>query len=331
MIKKRKIDHLRICIERDVESGDTGLGKYRLLYMELPEIDFDEIDTSTFFLGKKLSYPFIIEAMTGGSGEGGEINRCMAGIAQKHGLAFGVGSQRAALEDSSLEGTFQVRDVAPDVYLIANLGAVQLNHGYGLKECRKAVEMIDADALALHVNPLQEVIQPEGDRNFKDLIERINKLASKLDKPVIVKGVGSGLTLPVAEKTRVSAFDVGGVGGTSWGVIEGFRTGEKALEISESFKSFGVPTAECIVNLSKTGRPLIASGGVRSGVDVAKSLALGADVAGMALPLLRAYYRDGEQGVLGYLDRIFTELRISMFLTGSSTINELDGKIESLG
>ncbi|OYT53695.1 MAG: type 2 isopentenyl-diphosphate Delta-isomerase [Candidatus Altiarchaeales archaeon ex4484_2] len=331
MIKKRKIDHLRICIEKDVESGDAGFGGYRLLYRELPEVDFDEIDTSTSFLGKKLSYPFIIEAMTGGSSEGGEINKSMAEIAQKHGLAFGVGSQRAALEDSSLEETFQVRDVAPNIYLIANMGAVQLNHGYGLKECRKVVKMIDADALALHVNPLQEAIQPEGDRNFKDLIEKINKIASKLDKPVIVKSVGSGLTLPVAEKLKVSAFDVGGVGGTSWSIIEGCRLGEKALEVSESFKSFGVPTTECIVNLSKTGRPLIASGGVRNGVDVAKSLALGAKVAGMALPLLRVYHREGGDGVLEYLDRIFMELRISMFLTGSSTIKELDGKIELLG
>ncbi|MEA1925227.1 MAG: type 2 isopentenyl-diphosphate Delta-isomerase [Candidatus Altiarchaeota archaeon] len=331
MIKKRKIDHLRICIEKDVESGDAGFGGYRLLYRELPEIDFDEIDTSTSFLGKKLSYPFIVEAMTGGSSGGGEINKCMAEIAQKHGLAFGVGSQRAALEDSSLEETFKVRDVAPDIYLIANLGAVQLNYGYGLKECRKAVKMIDADALALHVNPLQEAIQPEGDRNFKDLIGKINKIASELDKPVILKGVGSGLTLPVAEKLGVSAFDVGGVGGTCWSIIEGCRGGEKALEVSEPFKSFGVPTSECIANLSKAGRPLIASGGVRSGVDIAKSLALGAGVAGMALPLLKAYHAGGEAVVSDYLARVFTELRISMFLTGSLTINELDGKIELLG
>jgi len=330
MIKKRKIDHLRICIEKDVESGDTGFSRYRLLFSELPEIDFDEIDTTVSFLGKKISYPLIIEAMTGGSSEGGEINKCMAEIAQKHGLAFGVGSQRAALEDSSLEQTFKVRDVAPDVCLIANLGAVQLNYGYGLKECKKAVEMIDADALALHVNPLQEAIQPEGDRNFKNLIEKINEVASKLDKPVIIKGVGSGLTLPVAEKLEVSAFDVGGVGGTSWSIIEGCRAGKKAIELSESFKGFGVPTTDCILNLSKSGKPLVASGGIRSGVDVAKSLALGAKVAGMALPLLRIYHRDGGNGVLEYLDRVFMELRISMFLTGSSTINELDGKIELL-
>jgi len=331
MIIGRKKDHLRICIERDVQAGDTGLGRYRLIYRELPEIDYDEIDTSTSFLGAQLKYPLIIEAMTGGSPEGGVINKCLAKLAQKYGLGFGVGSQRAAIEDSSLNEYFQVRDVAPDIFLVANLGAVQLNYGFGISECKKAVKMIKADALALHVNPLQEAIQPEGNRNFKNLIDKINKIASKLNKPLIVKAVGSGLTYNIAEKLQVSAFDTAGVGGTCWSIIEGCRGGKSTRELSEIFRGFGIPTAECIGTITHTDKPLIASGGIRSGLDVAKTLSLGADVAGIALPLLKAYNREGEKGVIEHLERIFTELRISMFLTGSNKIKELDGKIEFLG
>ncbi len=330
MIEKRKADHLRICIERKVEAGSTGLENYRLIHRSLPEIDFDRIDTSTKFLRKSFKMPFIIEALTGGSEEAELINRDLARIAQEYGVGFGVGSQRAAIENPDLEETFQVRDVAPDVFLIANLGAVQLNYGYGIDECEQAIEMIDADALALHVNPLQEAIQPEGNRNFTGLVRKINSIAVKLKKPLIVKGVGSGLTLKDARKLKVSAFDTGGVGGTSWSIVEGCRLGKEARTVSESFAGWGIPTAECIVNLSKLNKPLIASGGIRSGVDIAKSLALGADVAGAALPLLREHHRGGRKGAILYLDKLLAELRISMFLAGSSKIKQLDGKIELL-
>lgn len=176
-IKDRKLDHLRICIEEKVEAGKTGFEEINLIHKALPEIDFEGIDTSVKFLGKDLMYPIIFEAMTGGVSEASQINRDVASIAQEYGIGFGVGSQRAAIEDPSLESTFQVRDVAPDILLIANLGAVQLNYGYSLKECAKAVDMIGADALAFHLNPLQEVVQTEGNRNFSDLTRKINGIA----------------------------------------------------------------------------------------------------------------------------------------------------------
>jgi len=330
MIRKRKTDHLRICIEMDVESGLTGLERYRLKHKALPEVDLGKIDTSVSFLKKKLEYPFIIEAMSGGNKEGELVNKVMAKAAQKYGLGLGVGSQRAAIENPELEETYQIRDVAPDIYLIANLGAVQLNYGYGAKEYKKAIKMIKADALALHLNPLQEAIQPEGDQDFSDLIKKINSLAKKIDKPLIIKGVGSGISFDEAKKLKVSAFDTGGVGGTSWSIIEGMRRDEETRSISESFSGWGIPTAECITSLDKLGKPLIASGGIRTGIDIAKSIALGANLTGSALPLLRWYYKDGEKGVSNYLEKIFSELRISMFLTGSSNIKELDGKIELL-
>ena len=381
MIQERKSDHLRICVEKDVEAGNPGFDKIRLVHDALPEVDFDEIDLSIKFLGKPLKIPFIIEAITGGNKEAKSINKGIAKAAQELGVGFGVGSQRAAIEDASLAETYQVRDVAPDAFIIANLGAVQLNCGYGLEECRKAVEMIGADALALHINPLQEAVQPEGDKNFAGLAEKINEIAKGLHVPVIAKCVGSGMSYESAKKLHVAAIDVGGAGGTSWALVEGCRGDEKLHNLGKLFAGWGVPTAECIMQITSAklqcsfgtpnhkrfcnGRndkripagfgipkslgdfvdvpysqseyadkvirlklkiPVIASGGVRSGLDGAKSIALGADCFGMALPVLRAFFARGEDGVKEIIEKTALELKTAMFLTGSKNVKGLRGK-----
>lgn len=323
MIDERKKDHLRICVEEDVQAGCPGFNEVRLAFSSLPEISMSDVDTCTEFLGKNFSAPIIFEAITGGTREAGEINRELAKIAQEHGLGFGVGSQRAMIEDSGLSDTFSVRDVAPDVFLIANLGAVQFNYGYGLDECQKAVDSIGADALALHLNPLQESFQPEGDTDFSNLKEKINSVCGGLDVPVILKGVGSGISASDVNGLKVDAVDVAGVGGTSWAIIEAVRAG---VPFSE-FPEHGIPTVECLKSLSDSAIPLIASGGVRTGMDVAKSLALGAGMAGMALPLLRAYYQDGGKGVKSYLDYLLSDLKRAMFLAGASNPGDLRGRL----
>lgn len=328
MIDKRKKDHLRICLEEDVEAGSTGLEDVRLIHEALPEVNFDDISMETRFLGKILRYPIILEAITGGVSKAKEINCDLAAIAEEFGIGFGVGSQRMAVDNPKLADTYCVRDFAPNIFLIANLGAVQLNYGFGLEECRKAVDMIDADALALHINPVQEVIQPEGDRNFSDLIEKINSVSEKLGKPVIAKCVGSGISHETAKRLRVSAIDVGGSGGTSWGLIEGFRGDEKTRKMGETFADWGIPTAESIREVSGLGVPLIGSGGIRTGVDAAKAIALGADCAGIALPILRTWSSGGKKEVKEFLDQFITELKIAMFLTGSKNVRELKGKVK---
>ncbi|MFZ2455506.1 MAG: type 2 isopentenyl-diphosphate Delta-isomerase [Candidatus Altiarchaeia archaeon] len=325
-IKDRKLDHLRICIEENVESGKTGLDDISLIHKALPEIDFNVIDTSVKFLGKTLKYPIIFEAMTGGVDEASRINKDVASVAQEYGLGFGVGSQRAGIEDSALEETFRVRDVAPDVLLIANIGAVQLNYGYGVKECEKAVRMIGADALALHLNPLQEAVQPEGNRDFSGLTKKINDVSKKLSCPVIAKETGCGISGDTARALNVSAFDVAGFGGTSWSLVESHRSAGVEKEIGKTFSSWGIPTAQSIMEVVPTGKPVIASGGIRTGIDAAKSLALGAQCVGMAQPILTAWSVDGKKGVRDFLDVFIYELKICMFLTGSRNAKELRGK-----
>jgi len=341
MKNNRKLDHIRICLDKDVESGDTGFGKFRLKHMASPEINFDDICMEIKFFGKKLSYPIIIEAMTGGIKEAKKINHEVAEIAQEFGIGFGVGSQRIIFDNNfkhlkndianNIVDSFNVRSIAPDVLLIANLGAVQLNYGYGVRECSIAVDSINADALALHLNPLQEVIQPEGNRNFSGLIEKINKIAKELKKPVIVKETGCGISYEIAKKLKVDAIDVAGSGGTSWGLIEGYRRKNILYKnISKLFSSWGIPTALAIKEVSKLNVPIIGSGGIRNGLDAAKALALGANCVGMALPILRAWSIGGKQEVRKFLEGFIFELKIAMFLTGSRKVSEIKGKIEQI-
>lgn len=325
----RKLEHLKICIEKDVETHKTGFENIRLTHKILPEIDFNKIDTKINFLGKKLDYPIIIEGMTGGIPAAKKINRDLAEIAAEFNIGMGVGSQRAAIDDPKLAGTYYVRDVAPNILLISNLGAVQLNYGYGVKECKKACDMIEADALALHLNPLQECVQKEGNRNFSGLIEKINVISEKLGKdniPVIAKGISTGISPEIAKQLKVSAIDTGGMGGTSWALVESYRENGNS-KTGDLFSDWGIPTAECITSLSRIRRPVIASGGIRNGIEAAKSLALGANCVGMALPFLKAGTSDGKNGIREFLNNFINDFKIAMFLTGSKRVKDLKGKI----
>jgi len=327
MMDVRKKDHIRICLEEDVEVGSTGFENIKLNQRALPEVDLKKVETTTTFLGKTLNAPILIEAMTGGTKQAKEINSDLAEAAGKLGIGIEVGSQRAAIEDPASADTFSiVAEKAPDTLRIANLGAVQLNNGFGLKECEEAVEMIGAHALALHLNPLQEAIQPEGDTNFAGLRGKIKGIARKLSVPVIVKEVGSGLSredVKALISIGVGAVDIGGYGGTSWIMVEGYRGEHRTSEV---FKEMGIPTAKALLDIKDMKIPKIASGGIRSGLDGAKSIVLGANLFGMASPLLKAQSKGGSKGVEAYLKETIKELKIAMFATGASDISTL-GKV----
>jgi len=330
----RKQEHLRICIENDTRSGtSTGLDRYRLVHCALPELALDQVHTATTFLGHKLDAPLLIAAMTGGTDEAHRINLNLARAAQALGLAMGLGSQRAGIEEPALLKSYQVRDVAPDILLLANLGAVQLNYGYGAAECRRAVQSVGADALVLHLNPLQEALQPEGNTDFRHLLARIAEVCSALACPVIVKEVGWGISPLVARgliAAGVAGLDVSGAGGTSWSKVEGQRsatssTAAVAATVAAAFDDWGLPTAVALDQVRKAcpAIPLIASGGIATGVDVAKCLALGADLVGMAHSLLSAALQSTE-AVQGRLEIIIRQLEIAVFCTGSRDIASLD-------
>ncbi len=328
--RQRKKDHLDVVLNEDVacERITTGLDQYRFIHKALPEINLDIIDLSTSIFGKKLSAPLLISPMIGGIEDAARINRNLAQAAQATGIAMGVGSQRCAIEDQALSTTYQVRDIAPDILLFANLGAVQLNYSYGVAECQKAVEMIAADGLTLHLNPLHEALQQEGNTNFAGILEKIHQICSELNVPIIIKEVGFGISEEVARelaKAGVAAIDVAGAGGTSWSEIEKHRaTTNTHKAIAATFGSWGIPTADSIL-MTKSGAPntpLFASGGICTGLDVAKAIALGADVAGIATPLLKAANISAEAAI-ETLEIIIKELKICMFCIGVSQIEEL--------
>jgi isopentenyl-diphosphate delta-isomerase len=331
-ITDRKLDHLRIVLEEDVAAKGvvSGCARYRLPHRALPELDLREIDTSITFLSKRLQAPLVISSMTGGAHEAERINYVLAEAAEELGVAIGVGSQRAALDNPSLARTYQVRSVAPTTVLLANVGAVQLNYGYGIVECRRAVEMIEADALILHFNALQEAIQPEGNTNFKGLLAKVETICRELEVPVIAKEVGSGIGAEDARRlveVGVAVIDVAGAGGTSWSEVERFRhTDEYRRNIAAVFAGWGIPTTEAIkaVRAALPDITIIGSGGVRTGVHVAKAIALGADLAGSAAPhLLSATSGEGTAGVADGLRAMIDELRIAMFCAGSADVQAL--------
>lgn len=332
MTVRRKQNHLEICLTQPVEIGLTGFENYYFIHQALPEIDFAKIDTSVKFLGKKLRAPILISPMTGGISEGGKINKNLALAAQKIGVAMAVGSQRIAIENPKLARTFQVRKWAPDILCFANLGAVQLNYGFGTEECQKAVEMIEADGLIFHLNPLQEAIQPEGDTNFAGLLRKIEQVCKALSVPVIVKEVGCGISEEVARKlfnAGVKIIDTAGWGGTNWAIIEGERrevrsgSGSRKWEVGRIFSQWGMPTAESIIQCRKVkGLKAIGSGGIRNGIEIAKAIALGADLTGLALPFLEPATQSAK-AVEKKLLRLIKELKIAMFCVGVKNIREL--------
>lgn len=332
----RKADHLRICLEEDVQFRQltNGLERYRFTHCCLPELDFSDIDLNSTFLGKKLGVPLLISSMTGGTERAKLINYRLAEVAQNYRLAMGVGSQRVAVENPQVAHTFAIRSLAPDALLFANLGAVQLNYTYGVEQCLRVVEILEADALILHFNPLQECIQPHGDTNFKGLLDKINILCDEISVPVIGKEVGNGISASMAKKlieAGVSAIDVAGAGGTSWAKVESERA-ENSLQrkLGKTFADWGLPTAECIVQIRHQYPtiPLIASGGLRDGIEVAKAIALGADLAGLAFPFLQAAAQSS-QAVEELVELLIAEIKTVLFCTGNANLVQLQ-KSEAL-
>ena len=330
----RKLDHVRIVLGEDVAAKGitTGFAAYQLPHEALPELALDEIDTSTTFLGKPMRAPLLISSMTGGAPDVASINLALAEAAQALGLALGVGSQRSAIRNPKLAYTYQVRKVAPHIPLLANLGAVQLNYGYGVDECRRAVEMIEADALILHLNPLQEAVQPEGNTNFKGLLAKIEQVCRALPVPVIAKEVGNGIGAATARRlieAGVWGIDVAGAGGTSWSEVERFRhTTDAGNRVAGAFAGWGIPTTEAIrqVRAALPHVPLIGSGGVRSGVDLAKAIALGADIGATAKPALGpASGAQATEAVITGLGAYIAELRVAMFCSGCANLQALRG------
>ncbi len=324
---KRKADHIRICLEKKAQAKKVtaGFEDIQLVHRALPEVDKEKISLSTSFLGKKFSAPLIVGAMTGGTEEATKINASIAEAVENLHLGMGVGSQRAAIQDKKFQKTYSVaRKKAPTAFIIANIGGVQLIHGYSLKEIKKAIEMIDADALAIHLNAVQEALQPEGQTNFKGILAKIAEIAGELNKPVIVKETGCGISGEDAKALEVAgakAIDVGGVGGTSFAAVEYYRSRQK--DIGEFFWDWGIPTVISLVETTQTVKiPVIASGGVRSGLDIAKSLALNAKLASVCQPVLETAVK-GARETQELLSRLIAELKTVMFLVGAENIETL--------
>jgi isopentenyl-diphosphate Delta-isomerase len=334
-INERKSDHLRINLEEDVRSGlTTGLEEYTFIHQALPELDLGKVDTSLNLFGRGLAAPMLVSSMTGGTEEAGEINQRLAEAAQECRVAMGVGSQRAAIENLLQVPTYSItRKMAPDILLFANLGAVQLNYGYGLDECLKAVDMLQADGLILHLNPLQEAVQIGGDTNFEGLADKIEEICKKLGKPVIAKEVGWGISERTARllvNCGVSAIDVAGAGGTSWSQVEMHRAPDEfTRQLAATFAGWGIPTVESIriVKEAFPDLPVFASGGLKDGLDIAKCIALGASLGGMASQFLKAAAVSTEK-VVEKMKLAQLQLQVTMFAVGAANLGGLrSGKL----
>lgn len=336
-IESRKADHLRMAAGADVDSRrSAGFEDVHLVHSALPEIDLVEVDTAVELFGRRLKLPLVIAAMTGGHAEGGRVNAILARAAERFGIAMGVGSQRAAIADPSLRGTYAVaRDNAPTAFLIANIGATQLvSQGDAGPidggQLADLLEVVGADALAIHLNPLQELVQAEGERDARGHLEAIRRVVATIDRPVIAKETGGGMSEPVARRLAaagVEAVDVGGVGGTSFAAVEALRSAERGDErgarLGALLRDWGIPTVASVAFAARAGLPVIATGGIRSGLDAAKALVMGATAVGVARPLLQAALAGADDAVATWIEHFADELRAALFLTGSPTIDEL--------
>lgn len=328
-ISSRKADHIELCVSGDVgfHAKTTLLESVEFVHDSLPEVSVEDLDTSVELFGKRLRVPLIIAAMTGGTEQARNINRELAQLAEERGLGFGLGSQRAILKGQPVE-TYQVRDVAPSTLVLGNIGGVQAR-SLTTEQVRELVEAVGADALCVHLNPAQEIVQPEGDRDFKGVIDALERLAQDLGVPVIAKETGCGLgatALKKIAKAGVRHVDVSGAGGTSWVAVETARAEGNSRSLGEAFREWGVPTAASVM-MAKRTRPklktIIATGGIATGMDAAKAIALGADAAGMARPVLQALMKGGREGAAQFLEQVEAELRGAMLLVGVRRVREL--------
>lgn len=333
VIKQRKKDGIEIPLQKDVQArtASTYLEYVKLVHNALPELDYDDIDLSTTFLGHRFSVPLIIDSMTGGTDEATIINGRLGELAQQYGFGMGLGSQRAGLKSEELAATYSVaRNNAPGAFLIANIGGAQLAKGLTIEEARKIVKMIGANALVVHLNPLQELVQPEGEPRYRGVLDRISELVKNMDVPVIVKEVGAGISREVAirlEMAGVSAINVAGAGGTSWAGVEKLRAdmmkNKAKARLGEVFWDWGIPTAASLIQVRRAVKlPLIASGGMRNGLEVAKCVVLGASMAAMAYPFLKAAAHSKE-ALFAFTDSVIAELKSTMFLVGAANVQSL--------
>ena len=333
LIEERKADHIEVCLKEDIQARKTATGfeDVSLVHRALPEIEREKINLSTTVFGYNFSAPLFVGAMTGGTAKATKINAAIAEAVEELHLGMGVGSQRIAIDNPKLEHSFSVvREKAPTAFIIANIGGPQLVTKYGIKEAKTAVEMVQANALAIHLNPLQEAVQPEGDTNYSNLLQNIRKITQELDVPVIVKETGAGIAAEDAkllEEAGVAGIDVAGVGGTSWAAVEYFRAKARQDVFSQglraTFWDWGIPTAVSLVEAGQsTSLPVIASGGIRSGIDTAKALALGASLTSATFPFLEPATK-GSEDVKKVLQSLIGEVRNAMFLVGADSIQKL--------
>lgn len=321
LTEQRKMAHIRICLEEKVTTGETLLDEVSLVHQALADLNLEEVNGSQTFLGKPLSFPLLIAGMTGGCREAREINRALAGAAERKGVAFGVGSQRAMIENPDLAPTFSVRSVAPSVLLLGNIGITALKR-LPPDRVARAVEAIEADGLCVHINPAQEIFQNEGDDDFSGCLAALETLCKSVRFPVVGKEVGNGISREAAERLKragVRAIDVGGLGGTNWSLIDSLRSGRDASQ----YREWGIPTAAAILEAKGAGLPLIATGGLRNGLHMAKAIALGADLCGIALPFLKIVAREGVSGAERFVDGLERDFRRALFLTGCKNLKEL--------
>jgi isopentenyl-diphosphate delta-isomerase len=333
VIQERKKEGILIPLTKDVQAKRTSnyLEYVKLIHNALPELDYESVETSCTFLGHKFSAPIVIDCMTGGTAEAIKINSRLGQLAEKFGLAMGLGSQRAGLRSEQLAETYAVaRDQAPNAFLIANIGGAQLAKGMGIDEISRIIEMIKADALAIHLNPLQELVQPEGEPKYKGVLDRIKEIVREFELPIIVKEVGAGISTEVGEKLEqagVSAINIAGSGGTSWAGVEKLRAESAAnsikVKLGELFWDWGIPTALSLMEVKKVVKiPVIASGGLRDGLEVSKCLVLGADTCGMAFPFLKRA-AESVDSLYSFAESLMAELKGTMFLVGAQNLNEL--------